>query len=181
MTRVLSGLCLAAVLFTGGAVAQERHTDRLDSLAQRYRDALLVVRDTVRSVRAATVMFRRDLGSAAPETVIGRASSLRERCSAAIGVLEDREPTFQSGIGSERVQTATDSLIRAMGRLSSELRQECVERFQHEGPGVHADTLRAWGPYRISRIDEAIRRYRAAVGNFARVVSITLPPRFNSD
>ncbi len=174
-------MCLAAAIFTGGAVAQERHADQLDSLTERYRDALLVVRDTVRSVGAATAMFRRDLGSAAPETVIGRASTLRERCSVAIGVLEDREPTFQPGIGSERVQTAKDSLISAMGRLSRELRQECVERFQNEGPGVHADTLRAWGPYRISRIDEAIRRYGAAVGNFARVVSIRLPPRLSSD
>jgi hypothetical protein len=50
---------------------------------------------------------------------------------------------------------------RELGRLDTELAR-CVREWQTPYAAAVADSLRAWGPHRLSRINAAARRYATA-------------------
>jgi hypothetical protein len=59
--------------------------------------------------------------------------------------------------------------------LEDRLVTECVRGLAPEGTGARVDSLRAWGPYRTARIDEAVTQFFAARGRFARSTGLSLP------
>lgn len=129
-----------------------------------------MLRDTLDGVTAATWEFNRDLRNAGGVTVLARAERLRERCQAAALALPEAASVF-------RPAPAAASLVEAVRRLQGVLREQCGRGFRRDGPGSWADTLRAWGPYRASQIDDAIREYGAAAGRFAGAVGVKLEPK----
>jgi hypothetical protein len=96
-------------------------------------------------------MFRADLINASPDLVIARATRLRQHCA-----------------GSGREAGSLDSLrvigVRLRRELAS-LRAELArcEREFTVGPWYQgADSVKAWGPYRLARLTSAVRRFRLA-------------------
>ena len=56
------------------------------------------------------------------------------------------------------------------------VRQECELGLAERGPGNHADSLRAWGPFRNQRLERVIQDYEQAASAYAEVIGIKLDP-----
>jgi hypothetical protein len=150
----------------------------LDSVRQSYKDALIMLRDTLAGVRVQVRSFRRDLGQAGPETVVGRARRLRDRCVTAMETLQGAEPVFRSARApDERVRTQSRELVGQMRTLRGTLGEHCEQTMTAEGPGVWADTLRAWGPYHTAQVERGIMAYYDEAARFARAADFKVEPR----
>jgi hypothetical protein len=150
----------------------------LDSVRQSYKGALIMLRDTLAGVQAQVQIFRRDLSQAGPETVVSRATRLRNRCVTAMETLQGAEPVFRSARApNERVRAQSRELVSQMRTLRRALGEHCERTMTAEGPGVWADTLRAWGPYRTARIEHGLAAYYEAAGYFARAADFKVEPR----
>ncbi len=170
-------LLLTGVSGFGQLAAQSNASDSTGSLRQRYESAMVVMRDSVANVSVAASRFRRDLGSAARETVLSRAGSLRLRCEGAMSVLERRRSVFDPREVPLNIRSRVDTLTRAIHRLETDLQRECIEGLPAEGPRSHVDSLRAWGPYQIRQIEDAIRKYIGASQSFAHAADLEISPR----
>jgi hypothetical protein len=127
---------------------------RSGAAIRRMDDSLTVLEGTA-------AKFQADLVNASPDLVITRATRLREHC-----------------IGTRREAGRLDSLPTVQVRLGREiaaLRSElarCDREFA-TGPWYQgADSVKAWAPYRLARLSEAVRRYRLAAREFMREASI---------
>jgi hypothetical protein len=159
-------LLLSAVLATPpGLLAQTLPSDH---------QWLSSLRDSVALVGTAVWEFRRDLRSAGTETVLTRVAHLHARCQAAAVSLKPAEKRIASGTSSLR--RATGAFLAAIRALRTSLEQDCLVGLRERGPGEWADTLRAWGPYRGSRIERAIRLYDAESARFAAANGFQLEP-----
>jgi hypothetical protein len=116
---------------------------RQDTAIRRVIDSLTVL-------EGAAAMFQADLVNASPDLVISRATRLRQHCS-----------------GTQRETARLDSvplqtqLRRDLATLRTELAR-CDREFA-TGPWYqHADSVKAWAPYRLARLSDAVRRFRLA-------------------
>ena len=145
-------------------------------LLARYHETLILLRDTLTGVTAATFEFGRDLRAAGGETVLARARRLRVQCHAAGLVMHDAEPAFQPWRVPATARQQAGALGAALRRLRAILREQCELGFRQDGPGSWSDSLRAWGPYRSSQIDTGVREYEAMAARFAAAVGVRLEP-----
>ena len=133
-----------------------------DSAAQaRYGVALRTVGDSLTALEAAAARFRADLVNASPDLVISRATRLTARCAGAL-----------------HQARRLDSLLATETRLRRELAAlraalvRCAKDFA-TGPWYQgADSVQAWAPYRLARLDDAVRRYRLAAREFMHRLQI---------
>ena len=133
-----------------------------DTAAQaRYVAAIQRVGDSLTALEGAAAMFQADLVNASPDLVISRAARLRQRCNGArreAGRL-DSVP----GVGAR--------LRRELAALRAELAR-CDREFA-TGPWYQgADSVKAWAPYRLTRLGDAVRRFRLAAQAFMREASL---------
>jgi hypothetical protein len=142
-----------------------------------YHDVLIALRDTLTSVQAALSEFRQDLPQIGKETVLARSSEIGRRCRAAEAQVSTATERLRPAAKEARHRTDAESLLRMMGELRTVLRRECQQGLRANGPGIWADTVRAWGPYRADRIDRSIRAYEAAAAKFAAAWGVELEPR----
>jgi len=129
-----------------------------DSSARARRlAALQAFDDSLTTVSSAASAFRADLAAASPDLVVSRAARMQRRCAAA-------------GAEGQRLATVDSldaSLRRELGALRAALGQ-CVTDFATGSSHRGVDSLAAWGPYRLVRLDSAIRRYRMATHEYKR-------------
>lgn len=184
MKRFAVGIATAVLLSSPvAAAAQVTPADfirpdstELDSLSQSYKDALLLLRDTLTTVQASVSSFRRVLAQGGAETVVNRARSLHAKCGRAVVTVREMEPTFSaSRAPDDRVREQSVELTRQMRTLRGDLDENCGA-LAPEGPGERADTLRAWGPYYSSRIDRALVAYYESVARFLKAADFKLEP-----
>jgi hypothetical protein len=173
-------LVLAVLVPTAGSAQQVMAPPQgeapLDSAAQYYRGLLVALRDTVNAVSARAHEFRRDLPSAGDATVLSKAARLAGACAAARAALHDALPAVSRAAPAAAVTPARDSLRVAMRRLSTGLEQQCIRGLGVRGPGVRADTLRAWGRYRTGQLEHLIVLYHSAAARFGAALGFKLPP-----
>jgi hypothetical protein len=143
----------ALVVLWAVLIAQAHDT----AAAARYSAAMGRVSDSLTALEGAAAMFQADLVNASPDLVISRATRLRQRCT-----------------GTRREAARLDSLPAVGARLRRELaglRAElarCDREFA-TGPWYQgADSVKAWAPYRLARLGDAIRRFRLAARAFKR-------------
>jgi len=180
MSRLLLATsAFVALAFPSPARAQGQAQQALpDSVQAALVDVLEELRDTAMAVRGQLAVFGRDLGQAGAETVVSRAAALTARCEAASETLRAVEPTVRPGAGwPSSARAASAELIGAMRALRETLRTECQLGLGPEGPGVRADSLRAWGPYRAGVLQRATAEFDSALGRVARALGIRLEPR----
>jgi hypothetical protein len=133
-----------------------------DTAAQgRYGAAIRRVNDSLTALEGAAAMFQADLVNASPDLVISRATRLRQHCT-----------------GTRREAGRLDSLPAVGARLRrnvAALRAElarCDREFA-TGPWYQgADSVKAWAPYRLARLGNAVRRFRLAARAFMRDASM---------
>lgn len=127
--------------------------------------AMRVLNDSLSEVRGAAAAFRVDLAQASRELVLARAGRLRGRCAGAHGAALQVDHALASAPYTGATRTARVSLERALAELRAALRR-CV-RDHDAGPSyVRADSIKAWGPYRLARLEAAIRRYELAASAY---------------
>lgn len=171
MKGVVTVGCL--VLLAGPAAGQV--APPRDSATQRELPALLIsLRDAVDRVSAAANEFRRDLRTVGDDTVLGRALQLEKACRETRQTLADAPARLRAARLEPYQVAARDSLVAAIGTLTAALRRECEGGLAPMGPGSRADTLRAWGPNRTSKLTEAVNGYHGAAARLARRIGADL-------
>lgn len=103
------------------------------------------------AVRSAAARFRQDLPKASPQLVLARAQHVRAACIGTRTAADSLAPRLTRDPAAQAVLAA---LQRAL--------QTCEREWETHGPHVNADSLRAWGPYRLSELDQALGRYQRA-------------------
>ena len=103
------------------------------------------------AVRSAAARFRQDLSQASSQLVLARAQQVRAACSGTRTAADSLAPRLT------RNPTAQSELAALQRALST-----CQREWETQGPRVNADSLRAWGPYRLTELDRALSRYQRA-------------------
>lgn len=119
------------------------------ALAAQAPDSTLIA--TFSALRGASARFRQDLMRASPQLVIARADQVRAACAGSRGAADSLVLQLP-GNAAARAELA--ALQRALSA--------CQREWDTTGPRANADSLRAWGPYRLSELDRALRRYQRA-------------------
>jgi hypothetical protein len=144
---------------------------------ESYRQLLLGLSDTIRVVSARGNEFRRDLRTVGETTILARAARLEAACAGVGTAVGDARSQLAAAPLAAHVRGARDTLVTAMGTLASGLERDCRRGLGPTGPGIRADTLRAWGPNRTARLDQAVSGYHGAAARFARRLGIDLSAR----
>jgi len=174
--QLILGIVLGIV--TSATPAESQQGPKPDSATvESYRVVLFALRDTVSLVSARSAEFRRDLRTVGDGTVISRSQRLVAACEAARGALGDTRPKLAGLPTNVDSRPLRDSVLVATRNLSRSLDVECVRGLGPEGPGVRADTLRAWGPSRTAALGQVITAYHGAVARLARTLGIDLSHR----
>ena len=136
---------LLVALWAGLAV------QRPDSTARARSDAALrEVNDSLSAVEAAAGQFQMDLTNASPDLVVSRAERLSARCAGARVVAARLDTLLAPGT----------PLRRDLATLRAELTR-CEASFT-TSRAHPADSIKAWGPYRLATLGDTVRRYRIA-------------------
>lgn len=134
-----------------------------DTAAQaRYNAAIRRVNDSLTVLEGEAARFQADLVNASPDLVIARATRLRHRCNGA-----------RSEAGRlDSLPALSTPLRRDLTALRVELAR-CDREFA-TGPQQQqrADSVKAWAPFRLSRLSDAVRRFRLSARAFTHEASI---------
>ena len=104
-------------------------------------------------------MFQADLVHASPDLVISRATRLRQHCAGT---------RYETG-RLDSLPALRTQLRRELTALRTELAR-CDREFA-TGPWYqNADSVKAWAPYRLARLSNAVSRFRLAARASSRPV-----------
>lgn len=143
---------------------------------QRYEQVLNGATDALDRMRGATAGFRTDLPSASPDLVLQRAERVRTTCREAGAALNRVDSLLAEGVYSSHARREQDELKRGGVALRGVLaRCERDWSVPTPRPVTVADSLRAWGPYRTTRLDASLRRYLAVVRGFMKKAGLRKP------
>jgi hypothetical protein len=147
-------------LLTGWALA----TQSPDSAARaEVNGAVITMGDALAGLRGASAMFRRDLEHASPQLLVSRAGVVREQCDA----VSAAGARFDSAYARNARVVSRDRGMADVRRELRALQQElarCDREWRVGYQPAQIDSVRAWGPYRLARIETAVRRYHEAAG-----------------
>lgn len=142
----------------------------------RYERALGQVSDSLDVVRGALAAFPIDLPNSSATLVLARATRVRVSCRGASSALEQASALLAAGVylphakvEQTKLQSGTANLRRTLDR--------CERDWAVADPSTmaNADSLRAWGPYRGSQLDEALRGYLGLLRAFMKQAKLKKP------
>jgi hypothetical protein len=137
-------------------------TQAPDSVARvRMGDAVTALGDSLTALAGAGATFTRDLSQSSRQAVLSRAADVRVRCTGARAAAREVERVYAAHATVVAADRGMPEYRRELGRLDAELAR-CEREWQTPYAAAVADSLRAWGPHRLSRIDAAARQYAAA-------------------
>jgi hypothetical protein len=143
-------------------VAWAMGTQAPDSVARiRMGDAVTALADSLSALAGAGATFTRDLDRSSRQAVLARAADVRARCVGARIAAGDVDRVYAANATLVAGDRGMPEYRRELGRLEAELAR-CESEWQTSYSAATADSLRAWGPHRLSRIEAAARRYAAA-------------------
>jgi len=151
---------LVAALLVAWTASSVQHPLPDSAARARVLAVLQSARDSLDRVRGAAYNFRTDLGGASPVVVYTRAQRMHASCVGADGALV----RLDSALTASYPAGASADLRREARALRGTL-TECGREYDTTARWPQrADSVRAWAPYRLRRLDEAMRRFaRAAV------------------
>lgn len=137
--------------------------------ADRLGAALRQLGDSLGGVQGAAAAFRVDLAKASAALVTARATVVQRWCTSAAAEAGRLDSRLQSG----RLRLPAGSDVQARFRREfAKLRRELAQCRREWDPAAPADTLRAWGPHRLDRLEAVLRRFHT--------VSVPLAPERRS-
>ena len=137
----------------------------------RYAAALKSAEDSLTGLRGAVANFRADLAAASPALVLARSARVHARCAGARSAVAALDGVLATGVYTPQSGTTRTALRREIRELRRAL-GACELAWDTSAPRANADSLRAWGPYRIGQLEDALRRYETSVRAFRRRVGI---------
>jgi len=142
----------------------------------RYERVLNNVTEALDRLRGATAGFRTDLPMASANLVLQRAERVRTGCRDAGAAVRAVDTLLAEGVYVDRAQRQQNALASGDAELRRVLTQ-CERQWRVPTPPTYvaADSLRAWGPYRTSQLDAALRRYLVVVRVFMQRAAIKKP------
>jgi hypothetical protein len=162
----------------GAALAAQAPSAMPDSATRaRFQVVIDSATNTLDPIRGAGAEFRTDLSSASPALVLARAGRVRRSCEAARVAVVRAHEFLGSRSFAQRTATQQAKLREAGAGLRRTLERCLGEWDPAPYTAQRADTLRAWGPYRVLQLDEALARYGAAVRVFQRAAGLEKPAR----
>ena len=163
---------MTLVLLALALVAQSPDTVR----QARYERTLRGVSDSLDVVRGAVAAFPIDLERVSPELVLARATRVRQSCHGAAAALEQASTLLGAGVYKPQAKVEQGRLQNGTGALQRTLAR-CEREWAVPGRPTRAiaDSLRAWGPYRGARLDEALRSYIGLLRTFMKQAAVKKP------
>lgn len=119
-----------------------------DSVTRARSAALAAFDDSLTAVESAAAAFSSDLGVASSDLVVSRSERLRRRCA---GAERAAEPLLT-------LLSPATAAHRDLGSLRAALARCDVEFVTTQSQP--ADSVKAWAPFRLARLGDAVRRYR---------------------
>jgi hypothetical protein len=181
----LVAIVVCTTLVGSWAEGHAQGVEPSDSVTQRYRTALVTLRDSVSRVRSDIARFRRDLQTAGARTVENRSRRLQSSCQALGATLVETEPGVRvnprPGPRADELRAAERDLVQQMRSVRRVLQDLCEQGLAPTGPGQWADSLKAWGPSRTSRLEQSLLGLHGASARFAGAAGIKIEPRLPSD
>ena len=172
-------IAVAAGLSAGSVSAQvmRAEEEELDSLQIAHRAALAEVRASVNGLSGRLARFRRNLAGAGNETIVAQAERVNDLCvstdSLMTASMARLEIPSTADVGH---RNAHRDLMRVMSNFRNALEAECLSGLAATGPGMRADTLKAWGPHRVSQLTRAVQQYTGASQAYARAAGFRFLP-----
>jgi hypothetical protein len=141
-------------------------------VVRRYGEAVNAAADTLDMLRGYTQAFRNDLQTASPNLILARATSVQSACTSGLttvrrlqGMLAARSVSPEAARTQAKFRMTAEETVFALER--------CVRLWQPlPRTDARADTLRAWGPYRVSELDGALRKFDFARATFAKAAGL---------
>jgi len=138
-----------------------------DSAARaQMTQRLRVVAESLGALRGAAAHFRRDLDKASDQLIRARAKQVRASCTNTLAVTDSlavplaahRYTPARGDVDQRALQTELTTLRRALFIC----RGEWDASLGH----AHPDSLRAWGPFRLTSLEGLMRRYEQRAVRF---------------
>ncbi len=137
-------------------------TQAPDSVARaRMGDAVIALGDSLTALAGASATFTRDLNQSSRQAILSRAAEVRGRCAGARMAADEVDRVYAAHAAVVAGDRGIPEYRRELGHLETELAR-CEREWQTPYSAATADSLRAWGPHRLSRLDATARRYAAA-------------------
>src|SRR5688572_4045724 len=138
-----------------------------DSAARAQVDSRLhVVAESLIALRGAAAHFRLDLAKASDALIVARAKRVRASCASAIGVMDSLDaPLARRRFTPARGDADQLALRTELGTLRRALVQ-CRGEWDADGRRMPPDSLRAWGPFRLSALERVMRRFEQSATRF---------------
>ena len=114
--------------------------------------------DSLDRVRGAAYNFRTDLGGASPVVLFNRAQRMYGSCVAADAALQRLDSTVTASYpAGAPADLRRETRVMRAALTTCRREYDTTTRWQQR-----ADSVRAWAPYRLRRLDEAMRRFAEA-------------------
>jgi len=148
-----------------------------DSARQaRYERMLREVTDSLSALRGAAAGFRTDLSRTSSALILERATRVQNGCRGADVAVSRQQSLLAEGVYVANAKSAQARLAMEAARLRQALSRCEREWAVREAPSTaDADSLAAWGPYRLSQLDDALRRFNASLRSFVRAAELKEP------
>jgi hypothetical protein len=174
---VLLGLLvlLAASPATAQTVVQPEKP--LDPGQVVARDAMVMLRDSLNSVTAASARLVRGVGpTSSPSWLQSRARSIASACTRSHTTMAAVRPVIEGGADTLTVQVnARRVLLAEMTSLDATL-TACEQTWKARSSGAHAAAIREHGPSEVEALNRAVQVFDKKLSTYASTQGFKLPP-----
>lgn len=125
--------------------------------------AVAAMADSLAGLRGASAQFNRDLDRASPELIVSRAGAVRQRCVAVRAAATHFDSVYARGAEAVAHDRGMADVRRELRNLEKEV-DRCDREWRVSYRSEEIDSTRAWGPYRLARLEASVRRYSEAAG-----------------
>lgn len=148
------------------------------AVLRRYGEAVNATADTIDLLRGFAQAFRSDLQTASPNMVLDRAASVQNACNSAVSSIRRLQGMLAARtISTIPLAVRSQAKLRATSVETVAALERCAHNWQPlPRTDARADSLRAWGPYRIKEITQAIVQFDNARAQFVKYAGLAGRP-----
>jgi hypothetical protein len=146
------------------------------ALMERFRIAVTSTSDTLDQLRALAQGFRNDLQMASRSLILNRALAIQQACTSGASALRRLQGILAARTLAASAARAQAQLREAAGETVAAL-DRCTRSWDPlPRTDARADTIKSWGPYRASELEQLLRRYDGVRRTFGRVSGLDPTP-----
>ena len=140
----------------------------------RWQATLRATTDSLDHLRGAIATFRADLDPASRALVLQRANQVESGCAGARQALRELHALLAAPYSPKSAHEQADLRSNTGGLLTA--MQRCQADWATDpGTAARADTLKAWGPYRTSHLENQMLNFIGVMQRFMKAASLEKP------